>query len=102
MVAQFRDREVDRETEVQTNFLHLFGDFSQSAVSRHMSGNSVDMSKRYFQNCTGSSNPSPCQQVIDITEIILLQSICATFPAVSGAHCANSKLRERSTPYSSD
>jgi hypothetical protein len=27
MVAQFRVREVDRETEVQTNFLHLFGDF---------------------------------------------------------------------------
>lgn len=57
MVAQFRVREVDRETEVQTNFLHLFGDFSQSAISRQMSGNSVDMSNRYFQNCTGSSNP---------------------------------------------
>jgi hypothetical protein len=59
MVAQFRVREVDRETEVQTNFLHLFGDFSQSAISRHMSGNSADMSKRYFQNCTGSSSPTP-------------------------------------------
>ena len=57
MVAQFRVREVDRETEVQTNFLHLFGDFSQSAISRQMSGNSVDMSNRYFQNCTGSSYP---------------------------------------------
>ena len=57
MVAQFRVREVDRETEVQTNFLHLLGDFSQPAISWRMSGNSVDMSKRYFQNCTGSSNP---------------------------------------------
>jgi hypothetical protein len=54
MVAQFRVREVDRETEVQTNFLHFFGDFSQSAISRQMSGNSIDMSKGYFQNRTGS------------------------------------------------
>jgi hypothetical protein len=37
MVSQFRVREVDRETEVQTNFLHLLGDFSQSAISRQMS-----------------------------------------------------------------
>jgi hypothetical protein len=36
------------ETEVQTKFLHLFGDFSQPAISRHMSGNSADISKRYF------------------------------------------------------
>jgi len=40
-----------------SNFLHLFGDFSQSAISRQTGGNSVDMSNRYFQNCTGSSNP---------------------------------------------
>ena len=46
MVAQFRVREVDRETAVQTNFLHLFGDFSQSAILRQMSGNSVEMSNR--------------------------------------------------------
>ena len=25
--GEFRCRELDRETEVQTNFLHLFGDF---------------------------------------------------------------------------
>ena len=37
MVAQFHVREADRETEVQTNFLHYFGDFSQSAISRRMS-----------------------------------------------------------------
>ncbi len=46
------------ETEVQTKFLHLFGDFSQPAISRHKSGNSADISKRYFQNCTASSSPS--------------------------------------------
>ena len=55
---EFRCGELDRETEVQTNFLHLFGDFSQSAISRKMSGNLVEMSKRCFQNCTASSNPS--------------------------------------------
>jgi len=53
----FAARELDRETEVQTRFLHLFGDFSQPAISRHMSGNSADISKRYFQNCTVGSNP---------------------------------------------
>jgi len=42
---------------VQTRFLHLFGDFSQPAISRHMSGNSADISKRYFRNCTVGSNP---------------------------------------------
>lgn len=46
------------ETEVQTKFLHLYGDFSQPANSRHRSGNSADISKRYFQNCTASSSPT--------------------------------------------
>src|SRR5713101_5157115 len=58
MVAPFRCPELDCETEVQTKLLHLFGDFSQPAISRYMSGNSADISKRYFQNCTASSNPS--------------------------------------------
>jgi hypothetical protein len=35
--AHFAVGELDHETEVQTNFLHLFGDFSQSAISRQMS-----------------------------------------------------------------
>jgi hypothetical protein len=52
----FAARELDRETEVQTRFMHLFGDFSQPAISRHMSGNSADISKRYFRNCTVGSN----------------------------------------------
>jgi hypothetical protein len=55
--GSFDARELDRETEVQTKFLHVFGDFSQSAISRQTGGNSVDMSNRYFQNCTGNSNP---------------------------------------------
>jgi hypothetical protein len=55
-VRAFCCRELDRETEVQTRFLHLFGDFSQLAISRQMSGDSADISKRYFQNCTASSN----------------------------------------------
>jgi len=46
------------ETEVQSKFLRLFGDFSQRAISRHKSGNSADFSKRYFQNCTASSSPT--------------------------------------------
>src|SRR6266487_3140419 len=53
----FAAQELDRETEVQTKFLHLFGDFSQPAISRHMSENSADISKKYFQNCTASWNP---------------------------------------------
>src|ERR1700737_155638 len=53
----FAARELNPETEVQTRFLHLFGDFSPPAISRHMSGNSADISKRYFQNCTVGSNP---------------------------------------------
>ena len=39
------------------------------------------------------------QQVIDIAYVIVLRPIVATFPTVSGVHSANSKLRERITPY---
>jgi len=42
---------------VQTKLLHLIGDFSQPAILQDMSGNSVKISKTYFQNCTASSNP---------------------------------------------
>jgi hypothetical protein len=51
---------------VQTKLLHLIGDFSQPAILQDMSGNSVKISKTYFQNCTASSNP-----VIHIVEIIV-------------------------------
>ena len=42
------------------------------------------------------------QQVIDIAEIIVMSSICATFPTVSVSIRANSKLRARITPDFSD
>ena len=49
--------EPDRGEWVQTKLLHLIGDFSQPAILQDMSGNSVKISKTYFQNCTASSNP---------------------------------------------
>jgi hypothetical protein len=42
---------------VQSKFLHLLRDFSQWAILRHISGNSADISKRYFAKPIGSSNP---------------------------------------------
>jgi hypothetical protein len=42
------------------------------------------------------------QQVIDIAEIIVVVSIRATFPTVSVSIRANSKLRARITPDSSE
>ena len=50
----------------------------------------------------GFESHSLRQQVIEIAYVIVLRSIRATFPTVGGAHSANSKLRERITPYSSD
>src|SRR5436190_5044485 len=41
------------------------------------------------------------QQVIDIAQIILMSSICATLPTVSVCIRENSKLRARITSYSS-
>src|SRR6266436_989952 len=49
--------EPDRGEWVQTKLLHLIGDFSQPAILQDMSGNSVKISKTYFQNRTASSNP---------------------------------------------
>jgi hypothetical protein len=37
--------------------LHLIRDFSQTAILQDMSGNSVKISKAYFQSRTASSNP---------------------------------------------
>jgi hypothetical protein len=56
-ITPFAAQELDRETELQAKFLHLREDFSQLAISRHMSENSSDISNRYFQNRTASSNP---------------------------------------------
>jgi hypothetical protein len=45
------------ESGCKPKFLHLIGDFSQPATLQDMSGNSVEISKIYFQNRTASSNP---------------------------------------------
>jgi hypothetical protein len=45
------------ERAVRRGFLHLLRDFSQSAILRHMSGNSADISKGYFEEPIGSLNP---------------------------------------------
>ena len=45
------------ERAVRRELLHLLRDFSQLAILRHMSGNSADISKGYFDEPIGSSNP---------------------------------------------
>src|SRR5438477_2044454 len=45
------------ESAVRCELLHLLRDFSQSAILRHMSGNSADISKGYFEKPIGSLNP---------------------------------------------
>jgi len=42
---------------VRRELLHLLRDFSQLAILRHMSGNSADISKGYFEKPIGSLNP---------------------------------------------
>jgi len=86
---------------VQTKLLHLIGNFFQPAILQDMSGNSVKISKTYFQNCTASSNPVwSASKSIDIAERV--SSICATFPTVSVSIRENSKLRARIARYFSD
>ena len=65
--------EPDRREWVQTKLLHLIGDFSQPAILQDMSGNSIKISKTYFQNCTAEFESRLVrQQVIDIAEIIVV------------------------------
>ena len=45
------------ERAVRRELLHLLRDFSQGAILRHMSGNSADISKGYFEKPIGSLNP---------------------------------------------
>jgi len=45
------------ERAVRRELLHLLRDFSQLAILRHMSGNSADISKAYFEKPIGSLNP---------------------------------------------
>ena len=91
------------ETEVQTKFLHLFGDFSQPAISkaqerkfgRHLKEIFSELYRQFESHLVR-------QQVIDIAEIIVMSPICATFPSVSVSIRENSKLRAQITPYFSD
>ena len=41
------------ERAVRRELLHLLRDFSQSAILRHMSGDSADISKGYFEQPIG-------------------------------------------------
>jgi hypothetical protein len=45
------------ERAVRRELLHLLRDFSQLAILRHMSRNSADISKAYFEKPIGSLNP---------------------------------------------
>ncbi len=45
------------ESAVQGEFLHLWRDFSQMPNSAYRSGNSPDISKCYFREPIGGSNP---------------------------------------------
>jgi hypothetical protein len=45
------------ERAVRRELLHLLRDFSQSAILRHMSGNSADISKGYFEQPIGGLIP---------------------------------------------
>src|SRR6267154_4742963 len=45
------------ERAVRRKLLHLLRDFSQSAILRHTSGNSADISKGYFEKPIGSLIP---------------------------------------------
>ena len=45
------------ERAVRRVLLHLLRDFSQGAILRHMSGNSADISKGYFEKPIGSLVP---------------------------------------------
>src|SRR6266481_7816605 len=68
------------ERAVQSKFLHLLRDFSQGAILRHMSGNSTDISKGYFEKPIGSSNPlwSASKSLI-LQEKISLAELCRDF-----------------------
>src|SRR5882762_9131963 len=63
------------ERAVRRELLHLWRDFSQSAILRHMSGNLADISKGYFQKPIGSLNPpwAASKSLIFLNKIQLTQ-----------------------------
>ncbi len=68
------------ERAVRRELLHLLRDFSQLAILRHMSGNSADISKAYFEKPIGSLNPlwSASKSLI-LQEKISLAELCRDF-----------------------
>ena len=91
------------ETEVQTKFLHLFGDFfstghfdaQERKFGRHFKEIFSELYREFESHLVR-------QQVIDITERIVVPAIRATFPAVSVRIRESSQLRARITPHFSD
>ena len=74
------------ERAVRRELLHLLRDFSQSAILRHMSGNSADISKGYFEKPIGSSNPlwSASKSLI-LQEKMSLAQLCRRFRGLAPA-----------------
>jgi hypothetical protein len=68
------------ERAVRRKLLHLLRDFSQSAILRHMSGNSADISKGYFEKPIGSLNPPwSASKSLILQEKISLAELCRDF-----------------------
>src|SRR5882762_3807701 len=68
------------ERAVRRELLHLLRDFSQSAILRHTSGNSADISKGYFEKPIGSLNPPwSASKSLIWEEKIHLVKLCGDF-----------------------
>jgi hypothetical protein len=91
------------ERAVRRELLHLLRDFSQSAILRHMSGNSADISKGYFEKPIGSLNPlwSASKSRI-LQEKMSMAQLCRRFRQFSARTCGNWPLRERIGRYFRD
>src|SRR5712672_606497 len=99
----FAARELDRETEVQTKILApLWGFFSAGHFAAHERKFGRLLKEIFSALYRQFESHLVRQQVIDIAERIVVSSVCATFPTVSVSIRANSKLRARFTPDSSD
>jgi hypothetical protein len=71
---------------VRRELLHLLRDFSQSAILRHMSGNSADISKGYFEKPIGSLNPLwSASKSLTLQEKMSLSQLCRRFRGLAPA-----------------
>ena len=99
----FAARELDCETEVQTRFLHLFGDFFSAGhfaaherkFGRHLKEIFSELYRRF-------ESPLVRQEVIDIIERIGRLGIYATFSTVTVLICESSQLRAQISPHFRD